>query len=176
MRVLILICFLLIVNLSFGQIKIDKAGNGWDLKIDSALTLIRKTDIEKLKLPYIGNIPLGQKDQQIVISKGSKTAISESFRSLRTNVDFMLGGKNHGRGNFIFITSTVAKEGKSFTAVNFSLSIALSGKKVLLLGMDLRAPKLEQYLGKEKSKGVTNFLVNSSSSISDYICCRHGEI
>ena len=50
MRVLILICFLLIVKLSFGQIKIDKAGNGWDLKIDSALTLIRKTDIEKYQL------------------------------------------------------------------------------------------------------------------------------
>ena len=50
MKVLILICFLLIVNLSFGQMKIDKAGNGWDSKIDSALTLIKKTDIEKYQL------------------------------------------------------------------------------------------------------------------------------
>ena len=127
-----------------------------------------KSDIDKFNLPYIGNIPLGEKDQQIVISKGSKTAISESFRSLRTNVDFMLSDKKDGRGKFIFITSTVAKEGKSFTAINFSLSLALSGKRVILLGMDLRAPKLEQYLGKDKSKGVTNFIVNSSARIEDY--------
>ena len=50
MRVLILTCLLFITNLSFGQIRIDKAGNGWDLKIDSALQLIKKTDIEKYQL------------------------------------------------------------------------------------------------------------------------------
>jgi hypothetical protein len=50
MRVLILTCLLFITNLSFGQIRIDKAGNGWDLKVDSALILIKKTDIEKYQL------------------------------------------------------------------------------------------------------------------------------
>lgn len=129
-----------------------------------------KSDIVRLNLPYLGNIPLGEKNKNIVISRGSKTAISESFRSLRTNADFLLrSAKQQQNGNFIFITSTVAKEGKSFTAVNFSLSIALSGKKVLLLGMDLRAPKLEQYLGKEKSKGITNYIVDANTSIYDYI-------
>jgi capsular exopolysaccharide synthesis family protein len=129
-----------------------------------------KSDISRLNLPYLGNIPLGEKNKNIVISRGSKTAISESFRSLRTNADFLLrSAKQKENGNFIFITSTVAKEGKSFTAVNFSLSIALSGKKVLLLGMDLRAPKLEQYLGKEKSKGITNYIVDTNTSIYDYI-------
>jgi len=127
-----------------------------------------KSDIEKLKLPFIGNIPLGDKNKQIVVTKGSKTAISEAFRSLRTNVDFMLG-QVEGRGKFIFITSTVAREGKSFTAVNFSISLALSGKKVLLIGMDLRAPKLEDYLGKDRSKGVTNFIVDSRMTLAQLI-------
>ncbi len=131
-----------------------------------------KSDIEKLKLPFIGNIPLGDKNKQIVVTKGSKTAISEAFRSLRTNVDFMLGHVEN-RGKFIFITSTVAREGKSFTAVNFSISLALSGKKVLLIGMDLRAPKLEDYMGKERSKGVTNFIVDSKYSLSDLIYTTH---
>ncbi|NBR15635.1 MAG: hypothetical protein EBU01_13820, partial [Crocinitomicaceae bacterium] len=75
-----------------------------------------KSDIEKVRLPYIGNIPLGEKDSQIVISQSSKTAISEAFRTLRTNIDFMLGHRTE-KGKFIFVTSTVAKEGKSFTAV-----------------------------------------------------------
>ena len=128
-----------------------------------------KSDIEKFNLPYLGNIPLGEKNKNIVISKGSKTAISESFRTTRTNVDFMLGNLVADRGKFIFITSTVAKEGKSFTSVNFALSLALTGKKVLLLGMDLRAPKLEQYIDKEKSKGITNFIINIDSTIDDFI-------
>ncbi len=128
-----------------------------------------KSDIEKYNLAYLGNIPLGEKNKNIVISKGSKTAISESFRTTRTNVDFMLGNSISDRGKFIYITSTVAKEGKSFTSVNFALSLALTGKKVLLLGMDLRAPKLEQYINKERSKGITNFILNSESTIYDYI-------
>lgn len=56
-----------------------------------------KQDIERVKLPFIGNIPLGQEGQQIVISKGSKTAISEAFRTLRTNVDFILQHKKGGQ-------------------------------------------------------------------------------
>ena len=127
-----------------------------------------KSDIEKKKLPYIGNIPLGEKNTQIVVTKGSKTAISEAFRSLRTNVDFILGPTTD-KGKFIFITSTVAREGKSFTTVNFSLSLALSGKKVLVLGMDLRAPKLEEYLETDRSKGVTNFIVDESMTLDEII-------
>ena len=85
-----------------------------------------KSDIDKFGLPYIGNIPLGE-NKNVVISKGSKTAISEAFRTLRTNIDFMKT-TNEESGRTIFITSSVAKEGKSFTAVNFSLSLALSEK------------------------------------------------
>ena len=67
------------------------------------------------------------------------------------------------------LTSTVAKEGKSFTAINFSMSLAISGKSVLILGMDLRAPKLEDYIGNDRSKGVSNYIANPKSEINEYI-------
>ena len=126
-----------------------------------------KKDIDQLGLPYIGNIPQGEKNRDIVITKGSKTAISEAFRTLRTNIDFMMTSGPEAK--IIFITSSVAKEGKSFTAVNFSMSLALSGKKVLILGMDLRAPKLEDYMGNERSKGITNYIIDSKNNFKDYI-------
>ena len=91
-------------------------------RLKLSISFFAKKDIDNFNLPYIGNIPLGEKNSNIVITKGSKTAIAESFRTLRTNIEFMM--TKDTKGKTIFITSTVAKEGKSFTAVNFSLSLA----------------------------------------------------
>ena len=71
-------------------------------------------------MPYIGNIPLGEKNKHIVITKGSKSVIAELFRSLRTNIDFLLKEKKDSSlGNFVFITSTVAKEGNHLLLLIF---------------------------------------------------------
>jgi capsular exopolysaccharide synthesis family protein len=127
-----------------------------------------KSDIDKLHLPFLGDIPLTDSKNKVVVSKGDSSSIAEAFRLLRTNVDFMLGAaKNKGRT--IFVTSTIAKEGKSFVALNLAASMSISGKRVLLIGMDLRAPKILKYLGIRDKEGITNFISDSTKNIEDFI-------
>ena len=127
-----------------------------------------KKDIEKLGLPLLGEIPKNDTGKDIVIGQGERTGIAEAFRLLRTNINFMLDQNKPG-GKLIFVTSTVAKEGKSFNSVNLAHTFALSGKKTVLIGLDLRAPKLMEYMAVNLSKGVTHYLSDSNLSIEN-IC------
>ena len=124
-------------------------------------------DIKKLKIPYIGDIPLSKELKQNFIKEGDSTNIAEAFRYVRTNISFMLDKKEHGKT--IFITSTLGKEGKTFSAINLASSLAISNKKVILLAMDLRAPKISKYLGIKKLPGVTNYIMNDALTLNDII-------
>ncbi|MCC6725923.1 MAG: polysaccharide biosynthesis tyrosine autokinase, partial [Saprospiraceae bacterium] len=125
------------------------------------------TDIEnEIDTPIIGTIMQNKKEKQIIVSKNDKSASAEMFRLLRTNLQFMLGP---GKSKTILITSSVSGEGKTYIAVNLGVSIALSGKKTILLGLDLRKPKLKSYLvDKPEDVGITNFLI-SDLGIDDVI-------
>jgi capsular exopolysaccharide synthesis family protein len=127
-----------------------------------------KSDIDQLKLPFIGDIPLTSSRKKVVISKGDNSSIAEALRLLRTNLDFVLG-KNEGKGQTIFVTSTLGKEGKSFIALNLAASVAQSGKKVILIGMDFRAPKILKYLELEKKEGITNFISDKERNLDTFI-------
>jgi len=127
-----------------------------------------KSDIDKLHLPYLGDIPETDLKTKLVANQGANTSIAEAFRTLRTNIDFILKTGNSNKRT-IFITSSVAKEGKSFIALNLSSIIAISGKKVLLIGMDLRAPKLIEYLNLPDAKGLTNYIADPHLKLSDVI-------
>lgn len=127
-----------------------------------------KKDIDLIKLPYIGDIPQSDSKKTVVVSKGDNSSIAEAFRLLRTNLDFVLG-RNNEKGKTIFITSTLGKEGKSFIALNLAASIAQSGKKVILLGMDFRAPKILKYLELPEREGLTNFISDKDSQLKNYI-------
>ena len=86
---------------------------------------------------------------------------------LKTNISFI---KNeHKAVKTIFVTSTLSKEGKSFVSLNLAATYGLSGKKVLLIGLDLRAPKILEYLNINSNKGVSNFLINDEVSLDNYI-------
>ncbi|MGK0420352.1 MAG: capsular exopolysaccharide synthesis family protein [Polaribacter sp.] len=128
-----------------------------------------RKDIENLtNIPFLGDIPNAEVDKKIVITSGARTSTAEAFRLIRTNLEFMLPRfRNNGVGKTIFVTSTTSGEGKSFVAINLAAAMALSGKKVLLMGMDLRAPKVTEYLEVSDRKGVTNYIMDDAISVAD---------
>ncbi len=125
-----------------------------------------KNDVLALGLPYIGDIPLSNENSKLVVKKGARTSVAEAFRLLRTNINF-LSPAREGVTKTIFVTSTISNEGKSFIALNLASTLSLTGKKVLLMGMDLRAPKLLEYLDINSNQGVTNYIVDDKLKISD---------
>ena len=126
-----------------------------------------KKDIESaLTVPFLGDIPRSESKEKVIVGSDARSSGSEAFRLVRTNLDFMLASKK-GSKKFIFITSTTSGEGKSFISINVSATLALSGKKVLLIGMDLRAPKVTEYLGLESKKGVTNYITSNDLTLDE---------
>jgi len=127
-----------------------------------------KRDIDRTGIPFLGDIPQTEEKNKVVVTSKENTSVAEAFRLLRTNVDFLLGQVSTP-GRTVFLTSTLSKEGKSFVAMNLASSIAISGKRVLLIGMDVRAPKILQYLGMEEQKGLTNFIFDHNIKLEDVI-------
>jgi len=126
-----------------------------------------KSDIYSTGVPYLGDIPTYEKKEKIAVKKGDRSSTTEAFRMLKTNISFI---KNeHKAVKTIFVTSTLSKEGKSFVSLNLAATYGLSGKKVLLIGLDLRAPKILEYLNINSNKGVSNFLINDEVSLDNYI-------
>ena len=118
-------------------------------------------DLQKLGIPYLGDVPYKSISKNLYIEEGDNSNIAEAFRYIRTNINFMLDSKEYGKT--VFVTSTQSGEGKTFTAINLANSLAISGKKTFLLGMDLRAPKVTKYLElKSKKLGVTNFIKDNT--------------
>lgn len=133
-----------------------------DTKVKTRHDVITLTNI-----PFIGDIPHSDSNNEIIQSN-SRTSSAEAIRIMRTNLEFILNNIAIDKAKTIFLTSTLPKEGKTFIAVNLAATIAISGKKVLLIGMDIRNPKLDEYI-KLPNKGLTNFLSSKDAKIDDYI-------
>ncbi len=120
-------------------------------------TINSKGDIEAgTNTPIMGLIPKGKADgTQFVAIEKPKSVLAESFRIIRTNLSFFQKNKHPF---VIMLTSTIAKEGKTFCAINLASILAASGKKTVLLGFDLRKPKIHNYLSMENSQGISNYL------------------
>lgn len=135
-----------------------------------------KMDIEHLNLPFLGNIPHTElNDTNFVVRKNTNSSVSEAFRLLRTNIQFLMGGETK-QLKTIFVTSSIAKEGKSFVAINLASSYALNEKNVLLIGLDLRIPKIMKYMGLNAEKGVSNYLIEREKAITEYIIPKNDRI
>jgi tyrosine-protein kinase Etk/Wzc len=133
-----------------------------DTKIKSRLDLEGKTLI-----PFIGDVPTSDTPSELIQSE-SRTSSAEALRIIRTNLEFMVSKVPEGQAKTIFLTSTFPKEGKTFVSVNLAGTFALSGKKVLLIGMDIRSPRLDEYLTLP-DRGVTNYLSSKNLVLEDLI-------
>jgi len=127
----------------------------------------------KLSIPFLGEIPKSETPNEIV-DTSSRSSTAEAMRIVRMNLDFMLNQVPEGKAKTILFTSTISGEGKTFLSVNLAGIFALSGKKVLLIGMDIRNPKLNEYIDLPSSAGLTNYLSSSNAKIEDYIFKHKG--
>ena len=103
----------------------------------------------------------------IVVCDGENSAAAESFRSLRANLRFMQPAE--AKCPVILVTSSANGEGKTYTATNLAISMALLGKKVALVGLDLRKPMLETYLNLPSRGCLVNYLTDSNCVLDDVI-------
>jgi capsular exopolysaccharide synthesis family protein len=115
-----------------------------------------KEDIEKItSVPFIGAIGHNLSADPLIVFNKPRSAITESFRAIRSNLNYFTASKNH---QTFMITSSLPGEGKSFTSLNISAVFALAGKKTLILGADLRRPKLAEELGLLNNVGLSQYL------------------
>ncbi|SHE33697.1 capsular exopolysaccharide family [Bacteroides faecichinchillae] len=125
-----------------------------------------RTDVEKLtKIPIVGSIPLADEKQEkqgsIVVFENQNNLMSEAFRNIRTKLQFMI----HDGGKVIMVTSTISDEGKSFVASNLAISLSLMGKRVVIVGLDLRKPGLNKVFSILPQKsGITQYLANPATT------------
>jgi len=131
---------------------------GFILLMNSLDDRIRsQEDIEnKTKIPILGNIIHDDTNSAVIVSENPKSVIAESFRTLRTNLQFMLSGPG---SKIISIHSTNAGEGKSFMAVNLATILSMNNKKVLLIGADVRKPRLHQVFKISNEHGLSTYLI-----------------
>lgn len=121
-----------------------------------------REDIEKLtSIPFIGGV--GHKkdnSNNLEVFTHPKTVIAESFRALRSNLNFFLNKKDKA---VFMITSSISGEGKTFTSINLASVLALSGKKTLIVGADMRRPKLYDDFGLSNDLGLSTYLAGLST-------------
>ena len=127
-----------------------------------------RADVEKLtSAPIVGDIPLtDEKLGAIAVFENQNNLMSETFRNVRTNLQFMLGNDK----KVILVTSTVSGEGKSFISGNLAISLSLLGKKVVIVGLDIRKPGLNKVFNiPRKEIGITQYLANPENNLMDLV-------
>ena len=136
-----------------------------------------RKDLEGVTLPIVGEIPLSYKKKrnlpwkkhkeqlQVVVKNGNRNFINEAFRVLRTNIEFML---NESNNKVILLTSFNPGSGKSFITMNVGVSLALKGKKVIIIDGDMRHASLSSFISSPKT-GLSNYLAGLTNDIDKLI-------
>lgn len=134
-------------------------------------TIKDKTDFKGIfDGAFLGDIPTSE---ETIIAQNDRSSLAEAFRIIRSNLNFVLPKITGGKA--IFVTSTVSGEGKTFTAVNLAQILALTKKKVVLLGADVRAPKVLEYLNLDKDiyrQGLTDLIVNEQLNLEQVLAVK----
>ena len=119
----------------------------------------RKEIQNSTSLPIAGEIDMeSRSNKEIIVSAGYQSDIAEQFRSLRTNLNYLKQGT---AGKVLMVTSTMPGEGKSFVSINLANTLAATGKKVILIELDLRRPHIAKTLGLNSRPGMTDYLISN---------------
>lgn len=128
-----------------------------------------REEVEKIvDVPVLGEMcQIRDRGDVVAVGNGLNSSAAELFRLLRTNLLFILNGAND---KVVLMTSARSGEGKSFISINLAATLALlQGKRVLLIGMDIRKPQLANYLGIAPTPGLTEYLANPDMKVESII-------
>jgi tyrosine-protein kinase Etk/Wzc len=119
--------------------------------------ILRRGDVEELtQVPILGELMKSKKPDPIVIRNRSQSVLAEQIRTIRTNLQFLRS--ETGQAQVLLFTSSISGEGKSFISLNLGASLALVGRRTVILEMDLRRPKIYKSLSIMQGGGISNFL------------------
>ncbi|MEO5635075.1 MAG: polysaccharide biosynthesis tyrosine autokinase [Candidatus Paceibacterota bacterium] len=119
--------------------------------------LFRREVESRTDIPIIGEIAFDKSKKALVIEAGKRSFVAEEFRKLRISLSFLGIDASHKK---ILVTSSISGEGKSFIAANLAVSLALTGKKVVIVDLDLNNPTLSEIFNVKQEHGITEFLLN----------------
>ena len=122
---------------------------------------------KRIKAPLLGQLVQNSRNAHIAIHEGESTVSAELFRLIRTNLRFVL--PKEAKNPVILVTSSINGEGKSYVSCNTALSLAILGKKVVLVGMDIRKPMLTTYFGLKTKGHLTDYLAEPDVTVDDII-------
>jgi capsular exopolysaccharide synthesis family protein len=122
---------------------------------------------QHIKAPMLGQLVQNSRNAHIAIHEGESTVSAELFRLIRTNLRFVL--PSEVKNPVILVTSCINGDGKSYVSSNIALSLAILGKKVVLVGMDIRKPMLATYFGLKDKGHLTDYLAEPEMAMEDII-------
>ena len=129
-------------------------------------TIREREDIEKkTRIPVLGSIVHNKRNEILPVIKYGRSSIAESFRAIRTDLQFLLYKEN---SKVIMVTSTIANEGKSFISLNLGGIFSVAGKKTVVVGLDLRKPLIHSEVDIPNDAGVSTYIIGESK-IEDII-------
>lgn len=131
-------------------------------KIDDAKEFERR-----IKAPMLGQLVKNSRNAHIAIHEGESTVSAELFRLIRTNLRYVIPANT--KNPVILVTSCINGDGKSYVSTNTALSLAILGKKVVLVGMDIRKPMLADYFGLQNRGRLTDYLAEPEITVDDII-------
>lgn len=126
-----------------------------------------KEEVESMSdVPVLGEVCFDRSGRSLVAVQGDHSSTTELFNLLRSHLPFVLGGEDK---RVIMLTSTQSGEGKTFVSINLAADMALLDKRVLLIGMDIRKPRLAEYLDISPRFGLTQYLASADISVDSMI-------